>query len=165
MPIAAHTRRTAQHDGAESGEELPFFDESKVPVQTITLVHTDVEGLSFDQYEVIGEKVTYRIAQRPGAHHVLKYRRPVIKLKGSGKILALPAPDGVIEGSRADVSFGGLPVPSGSCEGGHGPRSNAARAAATARLTSDSWASATRKNTSSVTQFTTSMDALEGASH
>src|ERR1700719_782726 len=37
-PIAAHTRRTAQHDGAESGEELPFFDESKVPVQTITLV-------------------------------------------------------------------------------------------------------------------------------
>jgi transposase len=26
-PIAAHTRRTAQYDGAESGEELPFFDE------------------------------------------------------------------------------------------------------------------------------------------
>jgi transposase len=105
-PIAAHTRRTAQHAGAESGEELPFFDESKVPVQTITLVHADVEGLTPEQYEVIGEKVTYRIAQRPGAYHVLKYRRPVIKLKASGKILALPAPDGVLEGSRADVSFG-----------------------------------------------------------
>lgn len=72
--IPAHTRRVAQQDGAESGEELKFFDESKVPVQTITLVHADVEGLSPEQYEVIGEKVTYRIAQRPGAFHVLKYR-------------------------------------------------------------------------------------------
>ena len=105
-PIAAHTRRTAQHEGAQSGEELPFFDESKVPVQTITLVHADAKGLAPDQYEVIGEKVTYRIAQRPGAYHVLKYRRPVIKVNASGKILALPAPDGVLEGSRADVSFG-----------------------------------------------------------
>jgi transposase len=103
--IPAHTRRTTQRDGAESGEELKFFDESKVPVQTITLVHADVEGLSSDQYEVIGEKVTYRIAQRPGAYHVLKYRRPVIKLKAGGKIVALPAPEGVIENSRADVSF------------------------------------------------------------
>jgi transposase len=68
-------------------------------------VHADIEGLASDQYEVIGEKVTYRIAQRPGAYHVLKYRRPVIKLS-SGKILALPAPEGVLEGSRADVSFG-----------------------------------------------------------
>ncbi len=104
-PIAAHTRRTVQHDGAESGEELPFFDESKVPVQTLTLVHADVQGLSPDQYEVIGEKVTYRIAQRPGAYHVLKIRRPVIKIKSSAKIVCLPAPAGVLEGSRADVSF------------------------------------------------------------
>jgi transposase len=104
-PIAAHTRRTAQHDGAESGEELPFFDESKIPVQTLTLVHADVKGLSPDQYEVIGEKVTYRIAQRPGAYHVLKIRRPVIKIKSSAQILCLPAPAGVLEGSRADMSF------------------------------------------------------------
>ena len=103
--IAAHSRHTAQQDGAESDEDLKFFDESKVPVQTITLVHADVKGLSPDQYEVIGEKVTYRIAQRPGAYHVLKYRRPVIKLKTSAKILTLPAPTGVLEGSRADVSF------------------------------------------------------------
>jgi len=104
-PIAAHTRRKTQRDGAESGEELPFFDESKVPVQTLTLVHADVKGLSADQYEVIGEKVTYRIAQRPGAYHVLKIRRPVIKIKSSAQILCLPAPAGVLEGSRADVSF------------------------------------------------------------
>ena len=104
-PIAAHTRRTAQHDGTESGEELPFFDESKVPVQTLTLVHADVKGLSPDQYEVIGEKVTYRIAQRPGAYHVLKIRRPVIKIKSSAQIVCLPAPAGILEGSRADVKL------------------------------------------------------------
>ena len=103
--IPAHARRVAQKDGAESGEELKFFDESKVPVQTIVLVHADLEGLSPDQYEVIGEKVTYRIAQRPGSYQILKYRRPVIKLKANAQILALSAPPGVLEGSRADVSF------------------------------------------------------------
>ena len=103
--IPAHNRRGAQKDGAQSAEELQFFDESKVPVQTIVLVHADVEGLSPDQYEIIGEKVTYRLAQRPGSYQILKYRRPVIKLKVSAQILALPAPSGVLEGSRADVSF------------------------------------------------------------
>jgi len=103
--IPAHTRRVRREDGAESGEELKFFDESRVPVQTITLVHEDVKGLSPDEFDVIGEKVTYRIAQRPGAYHVLKYCRPVIKIKSTAKILALPAPTGVLESSRADVSF------------------------------------------------------------
>ena len=72
-PIAAHSRRSAQRDGAENGEELPFFDESKVPVRTITLYPAEVQGLAQDQFRIIGEKVTYRIAQRPGAYEILKY--------------------------------------------------------------------------------------------
>jgi transposase len=64
-PIAAHSRRSAQHDGAENSEELPFFDESKVPVRILTLYPSEVQGLAQDQYKIIGEKVTYRIAQRP----------------------------------------------------------------------------------------------------
>ncbi len=103
--IPAHTRSVKQHDGAETGEELKFFDESRVPVQTITLMPEDAKGLSPAQYDVISEKVTYRIAQRPGAYHVLKYCRPVIKLKTTAKILRVPAPSGVLQGSRADVSF------------------------------------------------------------
>src|SRR5258708_1705746 len=104
--IAAHTRRTARQDGTESGAELKFFDESKVPVQIITLLHADLKGVPADQYEVTGEKVTYRIAQRPGAYHVIAYHRPVVKLKATGRIFGLPAPEGVLQGSRADVSFG-----------------------------------------------------------
>lgn len=103
--VAAHNRRLLRRDGADESEELKFFDEDKLPVQTIVLVHADVEGLSPDQYEIIGEKVTYRIAQRPGSYQILKYRRRVIKLKDSQQILCLPAPEGVLEGSRADVSF------------------------------------------------------------
>jgi transposase len=104
--ISAHTRRTARQDSAEGGEELKFFDESKVPVQTITLLHADLQGVPADQYEIISEKVTYRIAQRPGAYQVIAYHRPVVKLKATGQILGLPAPEGVLQGSRADVSFG-----------------------------------------------------------
>jgi transposase len=103
--IAAHTRRRATKDGADTGEAVPFFDESRVPVQTIILAHADVQGLRPEQYEIIGEKITYRLAQRPGSYQILKYCRPVIKLKASAQILCLPAPSGVLEGSRADVSF------------------------------------------------------------
>ena len=105
--IPAHGRRVKARDGAdaESGEELKFFDESKVPIQTIVLMPDTVEGLSPDQYEIIGEKVTYRVAQRPGSVQVLKYRRPVVKIKASAEIHTVPAPAGIFEGSRADVSF------------------------------------------------------------
>ncbi len=105
--VAAHTRRERRSDAAAVGEaeSVPFFDESRVPVETIEVAHPDVGGLSADQYELIGEKVSYRIAQRPGSYVILKYVRPVIKRRDTQAIIAAPAPQGVIEGSRADVSF------------------------------------------------------------
>jgi len=103
--IAAHTRRIAQTDGAESGEELPFFDESKVPVHSIVLMHAEAKDLKSSECEIIGEKVTYRLAQRPGSYVILKYHRPVIKRKDTQAILSAPAPSGILEGSRADASF------------------------------------------------------------
>ena len=102
--IAAHTRGVGATDGAE-GEALTFFDESKVPVQTIVLMPDTVRGLPADQYEIIGEKITYRLAQRPGSYQVLKYHRPVVKIKANEAIHTVPAPAGIFEGSRADVSF------------------------------------------------------------
>ncbi len=104
--VAGHTRRVPTKDAADTGEEVPFFDESLCPVQTIVLAPGEIEGLSADDYEIIGEKLTYRIAQRPGTYQIIRYRRLVVKLKdGSQKILCLPAPQGVLEGSRADVSL------------------------------------------------------------
>ena len=103
--IAAHTRRAASGNRSDAGESLPFFDESRVPMETIRASNPEVAGLSEDQYEVIGEKVSHRLAQRPGSYVVLKYVRPVIKRRDTQVLSCPPAPVGVIEGSRADVSF------------------------------------------------------------
>jgi transposase len=103
--VPAPTRRVGKRDPAADGDAVPFFDETRVPVQTIRLAHPDVADLAEDQFEVIGEKASYRLAQQPGSFVVLKYVRPVIQRLDTQAISCPPAPVGVIEGSRADVSF------------------------------------------------------------
>jgi hypothetical protein len=65
----------------------------------------EIAALRPDQYEVISEKVTYRLCQRPGSYTVIKYVRPVVKRLDTQAISCSPPPLGVIESSRADVSF------------------------------------------------------------
>ena len=90
-------------DGAD--ESSLFFDDQKVPVEVIHVPNPDATGLTTDEFEVIGEKVSHRLAQRPGSYVILKYVRPVIKRRDT-QILSCPAaPVGAIDGSRADVSF------------------------------------------------------------
>jgi transposase len=102
--VTAHTRRVHEDDVGET-ESVPFFDEARVPVETIAVPNPHAQGLDPDEYEVIAQKVTYRLAQRPGSYVMLKYVREVIKLKDSQALRCPPAPVGVLEGSRADVSF------------------------------------------------------------
>lgn len=104
-PVSAHGRRSPRRDPAASAESLPFFDETRVPVVEITLSTPEIEALSPDQYSVIGEKITYRLAQRPASYEVIRYTRPVIKRHDTGALISVPAPIGVIENSRAEVSF------------------------------------------------------------
>ena len=101
--VGAHTRRKAQ--APERDDSGLFFDASKVPLERIELANPEVAGLTADQYEVIEEKSTYHLAQRPGSYVVLQYVRPVVKLKAPQRIVCPSAPVSVIEGSRADVSF------------------------------------------------------------
>jgi transposase len=104
--VAGHTRRASRTDFAQDKDASAlFFDETRVPVETITLANPETEGLTADQFEVIGEKVSHRLAQRPGSYVILKYVRPVIKRRDTQTIHCPAAPAGVIEGSRADVSF------------------------------------------------------------
>ena len=84
-PYPARCRKKTAPRAARS---CKFFDESKVPVETIVLVHAEVQGVPAEQFELIGEKVTYRLAQRPGSYMCLKYHRPVIKRKDTRLILA-----------------------------------------------------------------------------
>jgi len=103
QPVAAHTRKPATR--RQDDEALPFFDESRVPVEVIELPAPETDGLAPEEYEVISHKESYRLAQRPGSYVVIKYRRPVIKIKASEALVCAAAPAGVIDGSRADVSF------------------------------------------------------------
>ena len=77
--VPAHTRRVSKTDMAGEADAVPFFDESRVPVQTIELPNPEIEGLAADQYKVIDQKISYRLGQRPGSYVVLKYVRPVVK--------------------------------------------------------------------------------------
>jgi len=103
--VPAHTRRRPRSDFTDDGANAPFFDEGKVPVVTIEVPNPEVKDLGPEQYEVIGEKTSHRLAQRPGSYVVLKYVRPLVKLRETQALHCAPAPVGVIEGSRADVSF------------------------------------------------------------
>ena len=103
--VAAHSRRSAAKKPDAGDDSVPFFDETRVPVEVIELAAPETEGLAPEEFEIISHKDSYRLAQRPGSYVVLKYRRPVIKLKTTQAIICPNAPVGVIEGSRADVSF------------------------------------------------------------
>jgi transposase len=103
--VPAHKRRRPRSDFTDEGRDAPFFDEAKVPVQIIEVPNPEAQGLQPDQYEVIGQKVSHRLAQRPGSFVVLKYVRPLIKRRDTQTLHCAPAPVGVFEGSRADVSF------------------------------------------------------------
>lgn len=105
--VKPHQRRRATRPADEAAQ--PFFDEARVPIETVVVPCPLVDGLDDNEiaqrFERIGEKNTFRLAQRPGSFVVIKYERPQYKERETGVIACAPAPEGVIEGSRADVSF------------------------------------------------------------
>ena len=106
--VPGYKRKRTRSDftaGDRGDESSLFFDESRVPVKVIEVDNPETEGLTPEQYEVIGQKVSYRLAQQPGSYVVLKYVRPVVKRKDTQALSCPAAPVGVIEGSRADVSL------------------------------------------------------------
>jgi transposase len=103
--VAGHERGSKPKPTDGDDESTLFFDAQKVPVEVVNVPNPDAVGLSAEEYEVIGEKVSHRLAQRPGSYVILKYVRPVIKRRESQLLSCPAAPAGVIDGSRADVSF------------------------------------------------------------
>jgi transposase len=104
--IASYQRRQGRKQPME-GSTLEYglrFDES-VPVEEIRIPNPAIEDLDPCAYEIVSEKETYRLAQKPGAYVILKYVRTVAKLKESGELLCPPVPPSVLEKSYADVSF------------------------------------------------------------
>jgi len=100
--VAGHVRRR-ESDPKRADGDLRF--DPSVPVEVIEVANAEMATLKPDSYTVVGVKETYRLAQRPGSHVVLLYRRPVIKRKDTGEFRCPPAPPAVLERSLADVSL------------------------------------------------------------
>ena len=76
--VASHERASKPNKPTDRADESSlFFDDQKVPVEIINVPNLEAVGLAVDDFEVIGEKVTHRLAQRPGSYVILKYVRPV----------------------------------------------------------------------------------------
>jgi transposase len=101
----SHTRRKGGKDRGDAVTDSGLRFSADVPVEVIHVKDPEVEAIPEEHREVIDEKVTCRLAQRPGSYVVLEYRRPVVKDKRNDRIQAAPAPANVLEGSFADVSF------------------------------------------------------------
>ena len=98
VSIPAHRRHRRREDAAD--DEALRFD-SSVPVEEIVIG----EPKDPESYTLVSEKVTCRLAQRPGSYVVLRYVRKVYKRKSDGEFSCPPAPAAVLERSCADVSF------------------------------------------------------------
>lgn len=98
-----YQRRKKNRDGAMTDTGLRFSDD--VPRAVFVLKDPEMEALPESEREIVSEKVSYRLAQRPGSFMVLEYRRVVYKRIGDNKMITTPAPAGVLDKCAADVSL------------------------------------------------------------
>ncbi len=98
-----YRRRKKTRDAAATEKGLRFSDD--VPREVIAVRDPQIESIPAECRELIGTKVTYRLAQRPGSYVVLEYTRPVYKILDDQSIVTTPAPANVLDKSVADVSF------------------------------------------------------------
>ena len=98
-----YQRRPKRRDAALNDTGLRFSED--VPREVIAVSDPAIEAIPAERRVRIGEKVTYRLAQRPGSYVILEYVRPVYKLLDEVRILTTAAPVNVLEKSVADVSF------------------------------------------------------------
>jgi len=95
--------RTCRRKPTDTEQESTLRFGDAVPVEEVVVLPKEVEGLSADEYEIIGEKVTERLIQTPAQFHVRRTIRKTVKL--GAKLYTEAAAPAVIERSFADVSF------------------------------------------------------------
>ena len=98
-----YRRRRKRRDGAVNEHGLRF-DET-VPVETIHVADPGIEAIPEAEREVIGEKVTHRLAQAPGSYKILRYVRQVVKRRDTGEVRTPAAVPNVLGRAAVDVSF------------------------------------------------------------
>ena len=83
--IKEHQRKKKSIESVDGDCQKLFFDETRVPVEMVEIDNPAIAGLGDDEYEVVGERVSYRLAQKPSACVILNYVRKEIKLKSASE--------------------------------------------------------------------------------
>lgn len=101
-------QRRKPTDLVETDSRLKFGP--GVPVQVIEVPNLDILGLRPEDYEVVGERCSYRLAQNPGPYIVLKYVRKVVKIGPGAGANPAPVPDEAVPmpvegGARSEVDL------------------------------------------------------------
>ncbi|MDA0357470.1 MAG: transposase [Bacteroidetes bacterium] len=92
--VQSHKRKKRKLANSPDDSGLQFSDD--VPVKTISLDSEEYKQ-NPDQFEIIGEKVTYRLAQQRHTYGILKYVRAIYKRKADKHIVNTPAPENVLD--------------------------------------------------------------------
>ena len=103
--------RRKNRDGAATGKGLRYSPGT--PIVAIPILPPEAEGLSEDQYEVIGRRVCDKLAAVNTRHLILRHEYLTIKIvdpeakakQSGGTVFTPPAREGVFKNSCVDVSF------------------------------------------------------------
>jgi hypothetical protein len=84
--------RACRRNPIDTSEENTLRFGENVPVDEEIVYPEEVEGLSEDEYEIIGEKITERLVQTPCQFRVKRTVRKTIKIKETKTLHTAPAP-------------------------------------------------------------------------
>lgn len=104
-PVAEPTSPPRRKKRPPGTGESGLRADATVPREIIELTLPEFMGEGDGDYEIVGCRVTERLARRQGQHFIIEYRRPVVKHVPSGRLKTAPAPAGLFDRSLADVSF------------------------------------------------------------
>ena len=103
--IKPYQRRKKKARAGSPDDSGLRFDEKDVDIKRIDLPCPELEGPSADEYEIIGSRVDYRLAQRQSDYVILKYVRKVVKHHSTKQVTTAPAAAGIFDRNQFDVSF------------------------------------------------------------
>lgn len=99
----SYQRRKKQRDAAVNDTGLRFGED--VTRDVITIVDPAIAAVPAQRREFVSERISYRLAQRPGSYSILEFRHQTWKLIDTQRIVSTPAPVAVLERCAADVSL------------------------------------------------------------
>jgi transposase len=98
-----YTRRGKVRDAAVNDSGLRFGPD--VTRDVITIVDPAIAAVPEERRKLVSERVSYRLAQRPGSYGIIEYHYQTWKLVDEQRIVSTPAPASVLERCVADVSL------------------------------------------------------------